>query len=222
MTDSTTTKPTLDALHAASEEDLAGRVQVGCNQSFEVLVERLQPRLFFVLRRRLGNYADAEDVAQKTLLRAYEKIHLYDTTRKFSPWLFSIAIRLAADHYRKRQLPTEGTGELAVSVADQRSTPEQLAIEREHSIDLWDIAEQVLKPDQWTALWLLYGEGHAVKEIAQTLNRTAVSVRVMLFRARKALAPHLAEFAEFVDEATFQQDSVDYDDVVSPLVVRAN
>ncbi len=178
-----------------SEEDLARRVQEGCASSFSELAQRLQPRLLFVLRRRLGHYADAEDVTQKTLLRAFEKIHLYNPKQKFSPWLFTIALRLATDHHRKKQLPTTA-GEPAYSVIDSQPNPMQQAIEQETSQDLWSMAEKILKPDQWTALWLSYGEGQTVKEIAKSLNRTTVSVRVLLHRARKALVPHLAKFAE--------------------------
>ena len=223
MNDFSPTTPTA-ALHTTSDEDLARRVQAGCADSFNELAARLRPRLLFVLRRRLQNEADAEDIAQKTLLRAYEKMSLYDPARKFSPWLFTIALRLAADHHRKRQRtpPTQTPGESASAVADPQPTPAQQAITQEQSTDLWALAEQHLKPDQWTALWLLYGEGQTVKEIAQTLGRTAVSVRVFLFRARKTLAPHLAKYSEFVENTgAVDQKTPDIAIPSTPQVVRA-
>lgn len=184
-----------------SEEDLACRVQAGCATSFTELAERMQPRLLFVLRRRLGHEADAEDVAQNTLMRAFEKIQLYNPKQKFSPWLFTIALRLATDYHRKKQLPTT-PNDAELSITDPQPSPAQQAMDQEKSNDLWTLAEKVLKPDQWTALWLLYGEGQSVKEIAQSLNRTSVSIRVLLHRARKILTPHLAKFAEWQsDEA---------------------
>ncbi|NOZ41496.1 MAG: sigma-70 family RNA polymerase sigma factor [Planctomycetes bacterium] len=208
-------------LQAASEEDLAGRVQGGCAESFAELVARLQPRLMFVLRRRLRNEADVEDVAQKTLFRAYEKIHLYDPTRKFSPWLFTIAIRLAADHYRQKKIATEPTGETASTIADPQPSPAQQAISREQSDDLWAVARRLLKPDQWTALWLLYGEGQTVREIASTLDRTSVSIRVLLYRARKKLTPHLAKYSETVDKTIVDAEPTGFNTSIAPQVVRA-
>ncbi len=210
-----------DDLQAASEEDLAGRVQEGCADSFTELVARLQPRLLFVLRRRMRHEADAEDVAQKTLLRAYEKIHLYDPARKFSPWLFTIAIRLAADHYRQRKIPTEPTSETASTIVDPQPTPTQQAITREQSDDLWALARRLLKPDQWTALWLLYGEGQTVREIASTLDRTSVSIRVLLYRARKKLTPHLAKYSEIAGEKIADDQPAGFITSIATQVVRA-
>jgi len=220
MNDSSPTLPTA-TLHAASDEDLACRVQDGCADSFTELVKRLQPRLLFVLRRRLQHHADAEDVAQKTLLRAYEKIHLFNPTRKFSPWLFTIALRLAADHHRQRKLKTQQPGESASAVVDPQPNPAQLAIHREAAKDLWELAYRILKPDQWTALWLFYGEGQTVREIAQTLRRTTVSIRVLLYRARKALTPHLAKYSETVDNEPAQLDTLSGVTPAVPQIARA-
>jgi len=215
MNDFSSATPTA-TLYATSDEDLARRAQEGCADSFNELAERFRPRLLFMLRRRFLNEADAEDIAQKTLLRTYEKISLYKPTRKFSPWLFTIAIRLAADHHRQRKLPTELTGENVSKIVDPRPTPAQQAIASEKSTNPWTLAQQILKPDQWTALWLLYGEGQTVKEIAQTLGRTTVSVRVLLYRARKTLTPHLAKYSEAVEIET-----TDFSAPPTPQVVRA-
>jgi len=225
MNESSATTQTA-ALRSASEEDLARRVQVGCADSFAELVDRLQPRLLFVLRRRMQHYADAEDVAQKTLLRAFEKIDLYDATRKFSPWLFTIALRLAADHHRQRKIPVALAGEAAVTAVDPNPNPEQLAIHGEQSRNIWEVAQHVLQPESWTALWLLYGEGQSVREIARSLGRTAVSVRVLLFRARKTLTPHLAKFADDLPGKTEHaeedgKESVDYTAPSIPQIVKA-
>jgi len=201
MNDSSSAQPT-PLRHPVSDETLACRVQAGCADSFNELAGRLQPRLLFVLKRRLPHHADAEDIAQKTLLRAYEKIALYNSARKFSPWLFTIALRLAADYHRQPRLLTHSTENYAEAIADPTLTPEQQAIGAEAADDIWALAQRVLTTDQWTALWLLYGEGQSVKEIAAALGRTNVSVRVLLFRARKMLTPHLAKYSRATDNET--------------------
>lgn len=50
----------------------------------------------------MKNDADAEDVAQRALLRAYEKIATFRGDASFRTWLFRIAIHLSLNHLRGR------------------------------------------------------------------------------------------------------------------------
>jgi len=183
-------------LEAASEEDLACRVQRGCEESFAELDRRLRPRLVYVLQRRLRRSDESEDVAQQALFRAFQKIEQYDARKRFSGWIFTIALRLAADHNRRRYVASQQLGDGGPQVIDRNPGPDELAIAKERRGDLWSLAEQALGCDQWTALWLHYGEGQSVRDIARAMRRTSVSVRVLLHRARKALMLHLEQYPE--------------------------
>jgi len=187
-----------------SDEQLASHAQDGCRKSFGELDRRLRPRLQHVLERRLGNRTDAEDLVQQTMLRVYEKLHLYDCRQRLSPWIFTIALRLAASRQRRKVLPVgQETSHLQQVEADLQS-PEDHAIASETREYLWTLADRVLPSEQWTALWLFYGEDQSVREVAQAMNRTRASVSVLLFRARKNLLPHLQE-SEEVDSASVPQ-----------------
>jgi RNA polymerase sigma-70 factor (ECF subfamily) len=176
---------------ALSDERLAGRVQGGCVNSYEELDRRYRARLVHLLRRRVGREADAEDLAQATLWTAYSKIDSFDTRRKFSTWLFTIGLRKAIDHGRSvRRRPTVG-GEATRGLAAADEGPLGRAIRREQSdagAGVWQLADRVLKPNQWLALWLHYGEDQSTAEVARALSITTVNARVLLHRARKALA----------------------------------
>ena len=185
LTSQTETEP-LDAL---SEESLAQRVQHGCVRSYEALDQRLRPRLVYLLQKRTGSREDAEDLAQQALLRAYQKIKAYDPKRRFKAWLFTIAVRLCIDEHRKRRVKTSGDGiERAV---DPGQGPAETVSQMEGQRRLWALADRVLDPTQRTALWMHYGEDMKAKEIAHSLGITAVHVRVLLYRARRALMSHL-------------------------------
>ena len=67
--------------------------------------------------------------------------------------------------------------------------PQQVAIEAERRQQLWAAAAEVLSEEQNTALWLHYVEGLPVADIAHVLDRSRVSVKAMMFRARKKLLP---------------------------------
>src|SRR3954471_6277402 len=83
---------------AVSAEELAVRARDGSRVSFDALVARYRPRLVAFLARRLADAADAEDVAQETFLRAYDRLAQYDPTRPFATWLFAIGKNVAANH----------------------------------------------------------------------------------------------------------------------------
>ncbi|MEM6853634.1 MAG: sigma-70 family RNA polymerase sigma factor [Planctomycetota bacterium] len=195
--------PELPPLESLSDEALAARVQTGCVKSYEELDRRYRVRLLHLLRRRVGRETDAEDLAQVALWTAYEKIGRYDPKRKFSTWLFTIAVRKAIDHGRANAKhvapaghePTAG-GDAIIALPDQTDGPLAQTIaaeERDQNGAIWRIADEVLKPAQWTALWLHYGEDQTPGEVAKAMNITRVNARVLLHRARKILADKLGD-----------------------------
>lgn len=162
---------------AISAEELAVRARDGSRVSFDELVVRYRPSLVAFLSRRLASAADAEDVAQETFLRAYDRLDTYDPARPFQTWLFAIGKNLAANHA------------VAASRRDARhanSRPAAAAGEAPAS-DLWQRARTLLSPDAYRMLWLRYAQGLTVREIATELDRSSVAVKVMMFRARRRL-----------------------------------
>ena len=181
---------------SVTNEQLACQAQAGCVRSFEELVARFQVPLLHFLRRR-GAADEAEDLVQDTMVRAYENLHRYRQKWNFSTWLFTIARRLNINHHRRRRRASDhGANGLAGDSEDRLEAipsdwaqPQQVAIEAERRQRLWAAAAEVLSEEQNTALWLHYVEGLPVADIAHVLNRSRVSVRAMMFRARKKLLP---------------------------------
>lgn len=69
--------------------------------SFELLVRRHTQELYqFVLRFTADSMA-AEDVVQETLIQVHHSAGKFDPTRRFKPWLFTIAANKARDHLRR-------------------------------------------------------------------------------------------------------------------------
>ncbi len=155
--------------------------------AFAELVVRFEARLFNFLLRRVTLRADAEDLTQEAFVRAWERIEFYDPTWRFSTWLFTIASRLAVSKHRRDRpaMHIESAEQVFGKNTDDGSDPE-LNVRRGGV--LWDLASEILKPEQHTALWLRYAEDMGVTEIARVLRKSQVGVRVCLFRARQTLA----------------------------------
>ena len=178
-----------EAGQPADELRLVRRAQGGDRLAMEELARRFRPRLVHLLRRRTGCWADAEDIAQQALMRALQRIDRHDGRRRFSVWLYRIALRTAADHHRKAR-PEPGLD--SSSLCDPRGhDPQEAAADGELRENLWSTAQQVLSVDQYSALWLRYTEEMSIKDMARVLGRTRISTRVLLHRARQRLAPHL-------------------------------
>ena len=170
-----------------SAEELARQCQDGCRESFERLVRRFDRRVLHFLGAMVNNRQDAEDLAQDTFVKAYKSIHRFNPEYKFATWLFTIAKRTAMNHYRASR-PT-----LAIAFdpeADEQS-PAAALEQKERAEGLWDKAKRCLKPNQYRALRLRYGEELSIAETAAVMQTKEIRVRVLLHRARKQLAKHL-------------------------------
>lgn len=98
-----------------SDEALLAAYQVGDKQSFVTLVSRYQRELFHFLVRFLGNRAAAEDIFQETFLQVHQSADSFDLSRRFKPWLFTIAANKARDLIRSQS--RRPTNPLQASIA---------------------------------------------------------------------------------------------------------
>lgn len=151
-------------------------------------MERYQDRLFSFLLQLTGNHHDAEDLAQEAFLKAYVGIHRFDPACSFTTWLFTIAKRAAASHWRS-QRRLESAAELADAVAPA-ADPIETASQEDEAASVWALARR-LKPKYFHVLWLRYAEGFSVAETAQIMRLTQLHVKVLLHRARGQLAKSL-------------------------------
>ncbi|MBL0921545.1 MAG: sigma-70 family RNA polymerase sigma factor [Phycisphaerales bacterium] len=186
--------PSAAASHAAthpeaSAEDLARDAQAGSLRAFTRLVETHERRVFAFLLRRTRSEADAEEMTQETFLRAWRSLGRYDAGRPFATWLFTIASRIATDAHRRagvareRPMVAEPAALRTIDADDRRRLGNEA----------WIAAGEVLNERQHVAVWLRYVENLPPSEIARVLGVTGPTARIILFRARQAIARALAE-----------------------------
>jgi RNA polymerase sigma-70 factor (ECF subfamily) len=85
-----------------SDEQLFEKYRGGDMPSMRILVERHLHDLLAFLTRMMGDRAGAEDVFQDTFLQIHQAAATFDATRRFRPWLFTIAANKARDHLRRK------------------------------------------------------------------------------------------------------------------------
>src|SRR5271169_1382260 len=83
------------------EGESAGEIRKSrLHREFEACLAECGPLAFRVAQGVLRNSADAEDVAQEALLRAYQKFDRLQDLKRFRAWLVRITFRLALDRWR--------------------------------------------------------------------------------------------------------------------------
>jgi len=172
----------------AEKEFAQEAAQAALRREFEERLTECGPLAFRVARGVLRNSADAEDVAQEALLRAYRRFeHLRDRAR-FRGWLVRIAFRLAIDRIRsaKRREVRETLWSQAVPLP----STEDLAARSEFQARLESAMEEL--PEKHRLVLLLGAmQGHSLEEIAGMLDVPLGTVKSRLFFARKQLAEKL-------------------------------
>lgn len=155
---------------------------------FEALLAEAAPLAFRVARGVLRNSADAEDVAQEALIRAYRRWdHLRDRTR-FRAWLVRIAFRLALD--RTRSAKRRAVRETLWSQTTHYPSTEDIAASSEFQQRLEAALAEL--PDKFRLVLLLSAmEGHTLEEVAALLSLPLGTVKSRIFVARKRLAEKL-------------------------------
>ncbi len=174
------------------------KVIKGDQNAFAILVEKYQRPIFNFIYRFFGNYDLASELAQDTFLKCYQSLRSFDQERKFSTWLYTIAKNLCIDEYKRRKhnsplyledLPEAAEGNLPHG---KPHNPQTQAILRQEGGRLME-AIQDLEPDKKLTLILHYFQGLSYNEIAEALAVPLSTVKIRIFRAKKALLKMLEE-----------------------------
>ena len=86
-----------------AEQDLIARVQRGQNELFYELVRPYERRVYAAALAILRNEADAEDVAQEAMLKAFANIRQFRAESRFSTWLIQITVNEALMRRRRER-----------------------------------------------------------------------------------------------------------------------
>ena len=87
-----------------SDPDLARRISRGERWAEEAFYRRHVVQVLGLAQRLLGNYSDAEDVAQETFATAFEIWHQLRDYERAQSWLMQIAVRKVHRKFRKRRV----------------------------------------------------------------------------------------------------------------------
>src|SRR2546427_106934 len=181
------------------EDELAHEAaQADTRREFEERLAECGPLAYRVARGVLRNTADAEDVAQEALLRAYRKFDRLRDRNRFRAWLVRISFRLALDRLRSgKRRELRDTLWSQPERQPPAATAEDLAASTEFQAHLESALAELQKKLRLVLL-LAAMEGHTIDEIAAMLGISAGTVKSRIFYARKQLAEKLRCHANII------------------------
>ena len=174
-----------------TDKDLVLKCLDGSERDFEKLIERYSKKLYLFIYNRTRNNEDTEDIIQDTFLKAYRNLSSYDPKWNFSTWIYTIASRTAASHFRYENVRKK---EPMIQL-NPVTTPEEEVMKEDIS-GIWKAAGKLSKK-KYEIIRLRYGDGLSIREIGKITGKSPVNIRVLIYRAKNELIRIINTTGEF-------------------------
>jgi RNA polymerase sigma-70 factor, ECF subfamily len=168
-----------------SASDAMNRYAGGDDTAFAELYERLAPRLFAFINRRVDSAATAEDILQQVFLQVHAARTQFLPGSEAAPWAFAIARRVLVDAFRQSRREPYADVDLDDEPAPA-SSPAVLTGSRRMLQRLGHELEQVPFGNR-RAFELVKFDGVEPGDAAGMLGTTALAVRLRVHRALREL-----------------------------------
>jgi RNA polymerase sigma factor (sigma-70 family) len=180
------------ATAADPDEDLVRRVGQGDPAAIQSMVARKLPRMMMLAQRMLGDAAEAEDVAQEVMLKAWKQAPRWTPGQaRFDTWIHRVGLNLCYDRLRRRR-------EIATDVlperVDEGAAPDRglLALETGARVE----AAMAKLPDrQREAIVLCHYQELGNIEAARVMDISVEALESLLSRGRRGLRNALVDLA---------------------------
>ena len=167
----------------ATDEDLVGDLARGDERALRELLGRYERRLSsFIYRHTAGR--DVEDLYQETWLRVVRGAARFDPAKRFSTWLFHIAVNLCRDWHRRGRVSTQ-------SLENDLAAPPQLG-RSEAALDAGRLLLQLPEPQREVVILRFYHD-LTEEEVAAVLDCPKGTVKSRLHNALARLSALVRE-----------------------------
>jgi len=186
-----------------TDAQLVENTLAGDKIAYEKLVRKYQDMVHGLAFHFTKNFADAQDIAQETFIKAYLNLSSLRQRNKFASWIRTITANIGRTMLRRRsgktilfsemsdeQIPTE-----VIHITDKNPTPEQ-NLEQQERHETLIRAIQRLPENQQLTLTMFYLDGMSYQEVAGFLEVSQAAVKSRLQRARKNLKEELSSMVE--------------------------
>ena len=179
---------------AVAQTPLVARARDGDAGAFDALVEMHLRRVYRIAYRFCWDREDAEDIAQDTFVRAFDRLRTLRSDADFAPWLYSIVVNRCLSHRARQERETAAESRLhpPILIGDDPETHAEVSAISSR------VREEIGRlPKRQRAAIVLFGlEGWSVEETARIMDCSAGTVKQHLHRAKAALRKRLPDLQD--------------------------
>lgn len=189
------------------EHSLIKGLKDGDNEDFRYIYEKYKEKLNSYVYYKIKNKSEAEDLVQEIFTKVYKNIGLYDETQStFYNFLLSNANQIIAEYSRKNISREQKVENIRID-SDITYDDEAFAVydKFEGEYNLKELLDE-LPPDQREVFILVCVKHMKYKDVERLINKSDLSVKSLLFRARRNLKRKIAEkYPEVAREYGFKR-----------------
>lgn len=180
-------------MEAKEDQIYIDRVLQGDTNAFAHLIDKYKNMAYTLAMKIVKNREDAEEVAQDSFLKAYQKLEGFKGQSKFSTWLYTIVYRSALTKVRKKKLETSDIDSFVIdNHKEDHDFPQLEAIKNGEQQKYVKKAIDNLGEADALIITLFYLHDNSIEEIQEITDMSESNVKVRLFRARKKLYNELS------------------------------
>lgn len=170
--------------------ELVVAAQAGDRDAFGELAIRFEGMVQSVALRRLGNHAEAMELAQEVLLRAMDRLHQLSEPAAFGGWIRSITVRMAINRQVRRRRTVDAEPQTLEATCIDERTPFDSAVSVERAELVRNGLARLGEMDRDT-LVAFYVKGQSLIEMSEAFDAPVGTIKRRLHVARKRLAAEL-------------------------------
>lgn len=157
-------------------------------KAYDLYLDNIYRFIFF----KVGDAAEAEDITSQTFLKTWDYIQNNQISdyKTLKALLYRVARNLVIDHYRKKSTQSEVSLENEYeTVTEIKDKAQDVHGEVESQIDFKLLEKKLfqLKDEYREVILMKYINQLSISEIAEILNKSKGNIRVIAYRALKAL-----------------------------------
>jgi RNA polymerase sigma-70 factor (ECF subfamily) len=179
---------------ASDELELVRRCRIGDQEACRALVELYARMVGSVIWKATGDRAAIEDLAQETFLRVFRGLEYFDARGRLSTWIYTIAHRVAIDHFRKtvRGNEQETDSDVMHELPAPTPSPEADLLSNETQAL---IREGLARLPEKYRLAILYTaiEGLDYSTVAVMLDVPVGTLKTFVFRGKQMLKEYMVK-----------------------------